>query len=803
MHKTPGRSAQLMGFLIVLVLLAALLGGPAAVAAPADPVINEFVFNHTGTDTHEFVEVFGDPSTDYSTLTILQVEGDGSGAGVIDSATPVGTTNASGFWTTTFLTNVLENGTVSLLLVEVFSGTVGMDLDTNNDGILDSTPWSAVVDDVAVSDGGSSDRTYASVVLAPGFDGNPFTPGGASRIPHGTDTDAVSDWLRNDFDGAGLPGFTGTPEIGEALNTPGGVNEAIIPPPPPVVTIMDIQGTGQFSPLDGLTVETSGMVNLFTANGAHCWLQDPVGDGDPATSDGIFVSGCAFPSEGPAPSVGESILIIAGVQELQFGNALPLTRLRSVQLIEVLSSANPLPAPVAVTDLPNESIADAIAFWEPLEGMLVSVENGFVVAPTNQFGEFALITEADAEPGSGYFPQTKQILIRSLGGGMVDYNSERILVDDSTLSEPIIVMPGDRVRSLTGAVDYTFGNYKLQPAAFDVKTHRRPNLPASTRSGQPGDTVITTFNVENLFDLVDDPIKDDQGSTPTPEGLEVELTKLAMAIQVELRLPEIIVVQEVENQSILQVLGDRINGAAGTNYMATAFESSDARGIEVGFLWDANRVDLMDAFQLSDAIVPGVSAAFGPSSPSPGREPLVGVFQIGDRAITIIGNHFKSKSGDDPLFGVNDPPVRSTEVQRKAQAQVVRNYLNLLLDADPNALVMVAGDLNDFQFGEPGEGPNHPLSMLEGGPGEAPLTNLINLEKAAETFTFVFDGNSQVLDHILVSPALFDLFVGVDALHFNAGFPDALEDDPFTALRASDHDAVEARFRFMQDRGSK
>ncbi|MCK4300194.1 MAG: hypothetical protein KAX80_11710, partial [Planctomycetes bacterium] len=148
------------------------------------------------------------------------------------------------------------------------------------------------------------------------------------------------------------------------------------------------------------------------------------------------------------------------------------------------------------------------------------------------------------------------------------------------------------------------------------------------------------------------------------------------------------------------------------------------------------------------------------------------------------------------LFGVDWPPNRITEVQRKMQATVVRDFVNSILDADPDALVMVTGDLNDFQFGEPDEGTDHPVAILEGGSDGVPLTNLLNLEKDAETYTYVYDGNSQVLDHMLVSPALFDLFVAVDILHFNAGFPADLGEDATTPLRASDHDALEGRFNF-------
>jgi hypothetical protein len=203
-------------------------------AAAVVPVINEFVANHVGTDTHEYIEVFGAPLTDYSAYTVLQIEGDEVAAGIIDSAHPVGTTDADGYWWTGFLTNVLENGTITILLVHEFTGVVGQDLDTDNDGVLDVMPWSGIVDAVAVSDGGATDRTYGIPVLAPGFGGSAFAPGGASRMPNGVDTDADTDWLLNDFDGDGLPGFLGTPDAGEAANTPGTVNRPAILPPPPV-----------------------------------------------------------------------------------------------------------------------------------------------------------------------------------------------------------------------------------------------------------------------------------------------------------------------------------------------------------------------------------------------------------------------------------------------------------------------------------------------------------------------------------------------------------------------------------------
>ncbi|MCG8456707.1 MAG: hypothetical protein MI919_10540, partial [Holophagales bacterium] len=198
---------------------------------PADPVINELVVNHTGADTFEFVEIYGDPSTDYSAFTLVEIEGDGASAGLIDDFIQVvGMTDAAGIWVSAFQNSVIENGSVSLLLVEGFSGAVGNDTDNDNDGTLDTTFWTRIVDDVAVSDGDGGDRTYSATVLAPNYDGVGFVPGGASRLPDGTDTDTTADWLRNDFDGQGIPALEpGTPAVGEALNTPGAPNMAVPP----------------------------------------------------------------------------------------------------------------------------------------------------------------------------------------------------------------------------------------------------------------------------------------------------------------------------------------------------------------------------------------------------------------------------------------------------------------------------------------------------------------------------------------------------------------------------------------------
>ena len=157
------------------------------------------------------------------------------------------------------------------------------------------------------------------------------------------------------------------------------------------------------------------------------------------------------------------------------------------------------------------------------------------------------------------------------------------------------------------------------------------------------------------------------------------------------------------------------------------------------------------------------------------RKPLAGEFRWRGRTLFAIGNHLNSKGGDDPLFGRFQPPIRSSEVQRHQQAAILNSFVDDLLDADRNAKIVVLGDINDFEFSET-------VSILKGGV----LVNLIDTLPKSERYTYVFDGNSQVLDEILVSRNLFRSFKAYDSVHVNAEFHD----------QDSDHDPQVSRFKF-------
>src|SRR5262249_32093438 len=150
------------------------------------------------------------------------------------------------------------------------------------------------------------------------------------------------------------------------------------------------------------------------------------------------------------------------------------------------------------------------------------------------------------------------------------------------------------------------------------------------------------------------------------------------------------------------------------------------------------------------------------------RKSLAGEFRAHGKKLFVIVNHFSSKSGDQPLFGRFQPPARPTEVARHAQAQAVNDFVDQILVSDPQANVIVLGDLNDFEFSDT-------VHILEG----VVLPGLIDTLPQREHYSYDFEGDSQVLDQILVRDNLLENFPFVyDPVHVNSEFAD----------QASDHD---------------
>ncbi|NJL87647.1 MAG: endonuclease [Leptolyngbyaceae cyanobacterium SM1_1_3] len=800
-----------------------------AAGGPADPVINEFVFNHVGSDNREFAEVFGDANTDYSGFSLLQIEGDGSAAGIIDSVSAVGSTDGSGFWTTGFLSNVFENGTVTLLLVENFLGAVGDDLDTDDDGVIDVAAWDRIVDSVAVSDGGSSDRAYADVVLVPGFDGlNNFTAGGASRLPNGADTDTVADWVRNDFDLAGIDGNTGTPELGEAFNTPGAVNAAIaeVDLLPVEAAIYQIQGAGQVSTFVGERVLTSGIVTAVDSNGFY--VQDPTGDGDEATSDGLFV----FTGSRPTVTAGDALQVEGTVSEFIPGGAstgnLSITQISGSLEITVLSSGNALPAsvilgrsgrvpPSQVIDDDGsrynvlegggvyEPATDGIDFYESVEGMRVTVEDAIAVSGTNRFGEIFTVANQGADATGISDRGTINIAPDDFNPERIQLQEDRGILDLAGAFETVDT--GARLGNVTGVVSYSFGNYEVLVTEDFTSNIQSANLQPETSLLRPVEDGLTvaSYNVLNLDG------NDQDGDTDVADG---RFEAIAQQIANNLNAPDIVSLQEIQDNdgsvnsdvtaadATLQRLVDAIAAAGGPTYafVDNPFIGDDTSGgqpggnIRTAFLYNPARVSLAGDPQLNSPSAGSIQTVVAPLDQQTNpdnpffdtRLPLVGYFNFQGETVTVVNNHFSSKGGSTPLFGQiqpatdlqEDPTVNGSLDQRRAQAQAVVDYLDRNdLTNNPNAKTIVLGDLNEFEF----------ISPVQDILGES-LTNLTNTLPENERYSFIFQGNSQSLDHILVGGSLASS-AEFDIVHVNTEFAE-------TPSSASDHDPLLARFGF-------
>jgi hypothetical protein len=189
---------------------------PDATPTSGTAVLNEVVFHHSNNDnTREFVEIFGDPGTNFDTLWVLNIDGDRDITGTLNpgrivQAFQVGTTDGSGFWTTAEMQNAFENGSQTFLLVSNFTGVANDDVDTDNDGTIDVTSWDQTLDSVGFDDASSSatDVFYLDgagpTLVRP--NGSPPAHGGAARKADGVDTDNGSDWLLTAYDGVANDG---------------------------------------------------------------------------------------------------------------------------------------------------------------------------------------------------------------------------------------------------------------------------------------------------------------------------------------------------------------------------------------------------------------------------------------------------------------------------------------------------------------------------------------------------------------------------------------------------------------------
>lgn len=582
-----------------------------------------------------------------------------------------------------------------------------------------------------------------------------------------------------------------------------------------LTAIYDIQGAGHSSSFKDATVTTSGIVTARAFNGYY--LQDANGDGNIATSDGIFVFTGSAPDA--AIVVGAEVQVTGRVTEFLPGGAatnLTITEIDKVTDFAVLSTGNKLPDATVIGEdgraPPNQVIdddsfasfdpaTDGIDFYESLEGMLVQINDAQVVGGTNNFGEIFVV--ADGAKNAGPLTEAGGLYI-SPG----DFNPERIQIDDTLFSKEPAANVGDSFDGpITGVVGYDFGNYEvLNTSALPSVTPGGNTKETTALTGSADQLTVATFNVENLNPNVGD-----------PGGTVDRLDQLAQIIVNNMAAPDVLVLEEMQDNNgatnngvvagdqTFQELIDAIAAAGGPNYEFVQIDpvnnqdgGAPGANIRVGFLYNPDRVEFVpqgaaDSGDANGVVVDGNDAALtlnpgrvDPTNPAfnqdpitlseGARKPLAAEFIFNGQKVFIIANHLKSKTGDTPLFGSTQPPVETTATQRAAQAQILNDFVAAILAADPSANVIVAGDLNDFEF-------SNALQVLKGDN----LTNLVEQVPQDQRYTFNFEGNSQVLDHVLVSDNLAQgAAPEVDIVHVNIDFA--------ASNRASDHDPIVTRF---------
>ena len=574
-------------------------------------------------------------------------------------------------------------------------------------------------------------------------------------------------------------------------------------PPPPAIEISEIQGAAHISPRNGQTVSTTGIV--IGKFGSSFYIQDPTPDANPDTSEGLQVFGAAAAA---GVSAGDEVSVVGRVTEFRAsGTSLTLTELIN-PVVTVLSTGNPLPSPTVIGTggriPPNAVIEDdatgnvettgvfdpafdGLDFYESMEGMLVQMNDLVATSFTfTNFGEIFVV----GDNGANATTMTPR-------GGIVispgDLNPERMVIDDEWFKTGPPAMPAVNVGGTfpgahVGILDWAFGEYRIQLRERPTVGSTGVSVRESAVAAGTDQVSIATFNVENLA-----------GNEPV-----AKYNVLAGMIVNNLAAPDIVSLEEIQdnngatNDSVVDanVTLDRlvaaIAAAGGPAYSYRQINPVDDQdggqpggNIRVGFLFRTDRGLGFVARPGGDSTTPVavVAGANGPElSLSPGRvepgnsawnasrKPLAAEFTYNGHKLFVITNHFNSKGGDQGLFGPQQPPVLGSEVQRIQQATLVANFVSDILALDPTANVAVVGDLNDFQF-------SPPLQKLK----DAGLTALIETLPPAERYSYVFDGNSQALDHIMVSGNLLNnaaAAAGYDIVHVNSEFID----------QASDHD---------------
>ncbi|MEZ4680516.1 MAG: endonuclease/exonuclease/phosphatase family protein [Caldilineaceae bacterium] len=546
--------------------------------------------------------------------------------------------------------------------------------------------------------------------------------------------------------------------------------------------IYAIQGDGLQSPLIAQWVDTYGVVTGVIADGFY--LQDPQGDGNPQSSDGIYV----YTRERPTVQVGQCVQVQRAYVDEFYGKT-ELSRIKAASPVGLCPTVAIAPAQITPASLTQ----DPAATFERFEGMVVGLDRleGFVQGATKHFAggemEIAFVTQSQLPflDGNRVFQddphamRSLMFLSNELGAALPEARwGDTLLVGD----------PSDAEVTVYAILDYNFGKYQLLLWPDTTSTIKRFSSPLPPLTITPpttaDDFTVCTYNAHGMG----------RGSEQywEPQEYDRQLAKRARTIAEALQGCTIIGLQELGKPEDAMRLATLLADGFGLEYAAVALPGPNTLSNEFpltnSLLARTDRVQIVtsaapqgcspidyEVERLAEDCPPGQFPLFN-------RPPLVVELMVAGTwgepfPITVIVNHWKSKGGDEQI----------NVVRRTAQATHVARLVQEKLNLNPTANLMVLGDLNDYY----GSGP---VETLRTGTNPA-LTHSYQWLPPLDRYTYVFNGGSQVLDHILITPHLDSRLARVDPVHMNADYPSGDESQVALLQRSSDHDPVLVQIR--------
>lgn len=573
---------------------------------------------------------------------------------------------------------------------------------------------------------------------------------------------------------------------------PGGGEEAGLRP------IHEVQGVGAESPLVNQRVAIEGVVvgdfqNASELKGFYVQQEDATVDGDPATSEGIFVYDGG---NGSDVKLGDRVRVTGQVREFN-----GLTELVGPLQVSVLASGVALPTPAGIS-LPLAS-ADAL---ERYEGMRVQLRQTLTVNEVYNLGRYG---EVLLSSGGRQMTPTNVVAPGEQAKAMQARNDlDRILLDDGRsgqnpdpirypapeLSAYNSLRVGDRTSAIDGVLDYSAGSYRIQP--LQTPTFEAAN-PRPAQPAVEGRLRVASFNVLNYFNG-----DGKGGGFPTSRGAntaeEFQRQKAKIVAAILASKADIVGLMEIENDGYgeFSAIADLVNGlnASLPQGQRYAFVNPNraklgSDEIAVGLIYRGDKVRTYRSAAVLDS---SVNPEFDDTR---NRPTLAQTFQEinGGERLTIAVNHLKSKgSACDGDLDTGDGQGNCNLTRARA-AQALVDWLA----GDPTGAKepdrLIIGDLNSYAKEDP-------VNVIR----SAGYTDLVARQAGAgKGYSYVFSGQSGYLDHALANASLARQVRGAVEWHINADEPRVLDynvefktprqqDSLYNAepYRASDHDPV-------------